>query len=417
MGELARPLAVTERAAGSLIHLGNSEECTPHSPSPPALWGWHLSQRERLGSCRSSATTKFVQFSNLLISSLRKLFKSFALPRYYEQGDDFIKQTTLGRISRAERNQFTALCDGVEYPAKLRGAFFEGDRERPVVGDWVEVTLSADGDSLIEAIRPRKSLLKRADQSGHAMGYVKTMQEQVMVANFDYVFILTSLNEDYSLNRIARYVSVTLEGGGIPVVILTKADLCPDVTPYLNEVRALSDKVQVHAISTHTGFGLEALQGYFRQGVTIALLGSSGVGKSTLMNKLLGREIMKTSAIRERDGKGRHTTTARQLFVQDGVTLIDTPGMRELGLVDVEVGVSGTFSDIEELAGQCRFRDCTHGGEPGCAIRKALEDGTLDARRWEMYQSLMGESRKNTDRKAIAIQRKKMNKSGNRRNW
>ena len=323
----------------------------------------------------------------------------------------------LCRVSRADRNQFTVLFDGREYPAKLRGVFFDGDRERPVVGDWVEVTIIPEGDSMIEAIHPRKSILKRADQSGHAAGFVKTMQEQVMVANFDHVFILTSLNEDYSLNRIARYVSVTLEGGGIPVVILTKADLCPDVTPYLNEVAALSSQVRVHAISTHTGFGLEALQPYFREGATIALLGSSGVGKSTLMNKLLGQEIMKTSAIREGDGKGRHTTTARQLFVHNGITLIDTPGMRELGLVDAEAGVSGTFSDIEELAAQCRFRDCSHGKEPGCAIQRALKNGELDRKRWQMYQNLLGESQKNTDMKAIALQRKRMNKSGNRRNW
>ena len=238
-----------------------------------------------------------------------------------------------------------------------------------------------------------------------------------MVANFDYVFILTSLNEDYSLNRIARYVSVTLEGGGIPVAILTKADLCPDVTPFLQEVGALSEKVRVHAISTHTGFGLEALQDYFRPGVTIALLGSSGVGKSTLMNKLLGKEVMKTSSIREKDGKGRHTTTARQLFYQDGITLIDTPGMREMGLIDAERGVSDTFSDIEELTAQCRFRDCSHGKEPGCAIQRALKNGELDKKRWQLYQSLMGESRSNADKKAIALQRKQMNKSGNRRSW
>ena len=326
-------------------------------------------------------------------------------------------ETILCRVSRANRNQFTVLYGDREYPAKLRGIFFDGSRERPVVGDWVEVTIVPEGDNMIEAIQPRRSILKRADQSGHAMGYVKTMQEQVMVANFDYVFILTSLNEDYSLNRIARYVSVTIEGGGIPVVILTKADLCPDVTPFLKEVGKLSDKVRVHAISTHSGVGLEELKPYFREGVTIALLGSSGVGKSTLMNRLLGQEIMKTSAIRERDGKGRHTTTARQLFMHEGVTLIDTPGMRELGLVDVEKGVSGTFSDIQELIQQCRFRDCSHGREPGCAIRSALDSGELDKKRWEMYCSLMGESRKNTDMKSIALERKRMNKSGNRRNW
>lgn len=325
--------------------------------------------------------------------------------------------TALCRISRADRNQFTVLYDGAEYPARLRGIFFEDDRDRPVVGDWVEVTLIPEGDSMIEAIRPRTTVLKRADQSGHAAGYVKTIQEQVMVANFDYVFILTSLNDDYSLGRIARYVSVTLEGGGTPVVILTKADLCPDVTPYCREVEALSQRVRVHPISTLTGQGLEALTPYFAPGTTIALLGSSGVGKSTLVNRLLGRELMKTSGIREKDSKGRHTTTTRRLFVCDGVTLIDTPGMRELGLVDAERGVSDAFSDIEALMSRCKFRDCSHGREPGCAIQQALKRGELDKKRWKMYQSLMDESKQNTDQRAIAIRRKQLNKSGNRRDW
>lgn len=328
---------------------------------------------------------------------------------------EYIKVT--GRISRADRNQYTVLVGEQEYTAKLRGTFYDGDQEHPVVGDYVEVMLIPDGESMIESILPRKSILTRADQSGHAIGYVKTMQEQNMVANIDYVFILTSLNDDYSLGRIARYVSVTLEGGAEPVVLLTKADLCADVTPYVQEVSALSDRVQVHAISTYSGFGLEALQTYFRDGITIALLGSSGVGKSTLINALAGREIMKTSGIREKDSKGRHTTTTRRLFCFDGVTVIDTPGMRELGLTDAEMGVSATFSDIEALIAQCRFRDCSHNREPGCAVRRALDDGKLDTGRWHMYRDMMGETQQFADKKAIAVQRKHLNKMNNRRKW
>ena len=320
----------------------------------------------------------------------------------------------IGRISRVERSQFTVLYEGTEYPAMLRGCFFEPETERPVVGDYVNVTLIGS-DIIVESICPRKSVLRRADQSGHAAGFVKTMQEQVMVANFDYIFILVSLNDNYNLNRIARYVSITLEGGGIPVVLLTKADLCPDPTPYLSEVAALSPSVRVHALSTYTGDGLDALTEYLRPGVTAALLGSSGVGKSTLLNHLAGHEIMKTGEIRAEDSKGRHTTTHRQLFDLNGVTVIDTPGMRELGLIDAEEGVSGTFSDIEALTAQCRFRDCAHKSEPGCAVRQALQDGTLSQKRWELYLSMMNESRFNSRQKAIAIQRKRLNKSAYRR--
>ena len=265
-----------------------------------------------------------------------------------------------------------------------------------MVGDWVYVTIIPEGDSMIEAIRPRKSILKRADQSGHAIGYVKTMQEQVMVANFDYVFILTSLNEDYSLNRIARYVSVTLEGGGIPVVILTKADLCPDVTPFLKETAALSDKVRVHAISTQAGLGLEALRPYFREGVTIALLGSSGVGKSTLVNRLLGRDIMKTSAIREKDGKGRHTTTSSSLFnFPGGGYVIDTPGIRSIGLSNGEDDMDGeTLAKIfpgffEGDLFTCKYSNCLHLKEPGCSVRAAVESGKLSWARYASYLRIL----------------------------
>lgn len=230
-----------------------------------------------------------------------------------------------------------------------------------------------------------------------------------MVANFDYVFIMVSLNDNYNLNRIARYVSLTLQGGGLPVVILTKSDLCENTGEFVQEVQKLSDKVQVHAICSLTGEGLNELQEYMKPEATIAFLGSSGVGKSTLVNALAGEDIMKTGAIRETDSKGKHTTTSRELIeLPNGVILIDTPGMRELGMCDVEEGINDTFSDIEELFTQCRFRNCSHGSEPGCAVHQALENGTLEEKRWKLYQSLQNESNKAAKMKAIAKKRRKL---------
>lgn len=216
-------------------------------------------------------------------------------------------------------------------------------------------------------------MLKRPDQSGHAAGYVKTMVEQAMIANFDYVFILSSLNDNFNSNRILRYVSLVLQGGGTPVVVLTKADLCENVEKYVQEIRNYSEEVGVHVISSITGDGLSELKNYLVDGVTVAFLGSSGVGKSTLVNALLGEERMKTGGIREKDSKGRHTTTSRELIVtENGITIIDTPGM-----CDVNEGIAMTFSEIEEMARRCRFSNCSHSKEPGCAIRQALESGEL----------------------------------------
>ena len=292
--------------------------------------------------------------------------------------------------------------------------------EYPVVGDYVEITINPYGDSLIQAIRPRRTAFFRPDRGGHADGFVKTLQVQPLIANIDYVFIITSLNHDFSLNRIARYAAMTVSGGAIPVAVLTKADLCPNAEEMEEKVKELSKEIQAVSISSYTGFGLERLGRYFIPGVTIALLGSSGAGKSTLINTLAGQEVMRTGGIREEDSKGRHTTTHREMIELNGVFFVDTPGLRELGVIDAEEGISGTFTDIAELVSQCAFSDCTHRNEPGCAVRKALEDGTLARERWETYSRLERENnwskiRKNEKMMNIAMERRKMNRSQKKR--
>ena len=284
--------------------------------------------------------------------------------------------------------------------------------EFPVVGDEVEITENPYGDSLIQAILPRRTVFCRPDRGGHADGFAKTLQVQPLIANIDYIFIISSLNRDFSVNRIARYAAMAVSGGAVPVAVLTKADLCPNVEEEEAKAAALSRDLQVVSVSSRTGYGLDRLRTYFRPGVTIALLGSSGAGKSTLVNTLAGREIMQTGGIREEDSKGRHTTTHRELIELDGVSFIDTPGLRELGMIDAEAGIAGTFSDIAELISQCAFSDCAHRSEPGCAVREALENGTLSPERWKTYSRLEKENqwskeRKNAMMKSVAMKRRK----------
>ena len=303
-------------------------------------------------------------------------------------------QEKLGRISEVRKNRFLILFEEREIPAKLKGSFYEeGPENMPVVGDYVSFVYNPAGDSVIQAVCERKSFLQRPDQA-------KTGVMQYMVANVDYCFIVTSLNEDYSYNRIARYASIALQGGAVPVAILTKADLCGDVERYLREVETISDQIRVHAVSALTGTGLEELAQYFAPGKTICLMGSSGAGKSTLINTLAGEEIMKTSAVRDFDSAGRHTTTHRQLILlKNGVSVIDTPGMREVGLAGAEDGIDSTFSDILELESRCRFRNCRHDTEPGCAVKAALANGALSRERWLLYQNLGAENTRNYAKK------------------
>lgn len=311
------------------------------------------------------------------------------------------------RVTLVHRDRWLVKRGGQELYCVLSGSLRYQD-EFPVVGDYVEITENPYGDSLIRAILPRRTVFCRPDRGGHADGFVKTVQVQPLVANIDYVFIITSLNRDFSVSRIARYAAMAVSGGAIPVAVLTKADACENVEELEAQAAALSGQLRVVSVSSYTGYGLDKLKAFFTPGATIALLGSSGAGKSTLINTLAGREVMRVGEIREEDSKGRHTTTHRELIELDGVSFIDTPGLRELGVVDAEAGIADTFSDITDLIAQCAFSDCTHRTEPGCAVRKALEDGTLAPERWEMYARLEKENswsmeKKNALMKSVAM--------------
>lgn len=254
----------------------------------------------------------------------------------------------------------------------------------PAVGDYVIADWHEDGNAIIQSLFPRKSCFIRK-----AAGNDK--QEQVVAANVDTVFLCMSLNNDYNLRRLERYLAVAYDSGATPVIVLTKSDLCEDVEAKLSEIRAIAVGADVLAVSTLND-GYKALTEYIKPEKTIAFLGSSGVGKSTLINKLSGSESIATGGLRN-DDKGRHTTTHRELItLQNGAYLIDTPGMRELGMWDNESGIDTAFSDIEALMCKCRFSDCTHTKEPGCAVLKAIEEGNLDASRWESYNKLKTEN-------------------------
>lgn len=235
-----------------------------------------------------------------------------------------------------------------------------------------------------------------------------------MSANFDYVFIMASLNNDFNVKRIERYLATAWQSGGTPVVILTKADLVADYSTQLLEIQKACIGVDVIAVSILTGFGLDRLSSYLVPGKTLVFLGSSGVGKSSLLNALAGEEIMLVNTIREDGSKGRHTTTHRQLIMlPSGVMIIDTPGMRELGMWAINEGLGETFLDVEELFKLCKFTNCTHKSEPHCAVRTALANGSLEQSRYDHYLTLKREARFN-EAKAKTVERnhKKQNTSG-----
>ena len=293
------------------------------------------------------------------------------------------------RVVTQEKRLYTIkygdICNIAEVSGKFRHEA-NSVSDYPAVGDYVTATWPTDGShSIITGVYPRKSLfIRKAAGTGRV--------EQVIAANIDTVFICMSLNQDFNLRRLERYITIAWDSGAAPVVVLTKADLCENPDAMVMEVSEVAAGADIVVTSSRLQ-GIDKLVEFIESGKTYAFIGSSGVGKSTLINLLLGDEALKTSEIREGDDKGRHTTTHRELIeLTNGAYVIDTPGMRELGLWNNEEGMETAFSDIEELIRGCKFSNCTHVNEPGCKIREALANGTLDESRWKSYQKLLTEN-------------------------
>lgn len=311
-----------------------------------------------------------------------------------------INENKVARIIATHKDRFEIVSNNGKGFAKIkRGSFYDNpDSIYPTTGDFVLIEWNENGDSMIYETLKRQSSFSRTASSSDKKKELHTQHEQLVASNFDYVFIMQSLNNNFNLNRIERYLSLAWQSGGIPIIVLTKSDLVSDVQDYILQVESVAIGVDVYAVSCVTLDGIDNIKKYFSKGKTIVFLGSSGVGKSTLVNTLYGEEVMKTQEIREEDSRGRHTTTSRNLIMlPNGAMIIDTPGMRELGMWNAEEGISKTFEDIDLLTKQCKFSDCTHTNEPGCKILEAISNGELSEERFSQYIKLLKESQYNTD--------------------
>lgn len=311
-----------------------------------------------------------------------------------------------GRVVRQARGLLSVQTSERLFLARTAGRLLHqaaGAEALPTIGDWVALQLpSGDGEALLHAVLPRRGVLMRREAGSERDG-------QLIAANLDVVFLVAGLDDNYNPRRIERALAMAWNSGAAPVVVLSKADLDSRVAERLLEVEALAPGVPVLALSARTGEGVEALLPLLPAGKTGTLLGSSGVGKSTLVNRLLGEERLATQAVREEDAKGRHTTTHRELFMlPGGGLLIDGPGMRELGLWGEEEGVDQAFADILGLAEGCRFTDCQHGGEPGCAVRAAVAAGALEEARLVSFEKLRREQARQAQRTDAMARREQM---------
>jgi ribosome biogenesis GTPase / thiamine phosphate phosphatase len=291
----------------------------------------------------------------------------------------------IARVAVEHRSSYVLRCeDGAEIFATLAGKLRYESAHRqqlPAVGDFVRVR-----DTVIEEVMPRRTVFLRK-----AVG--DTVEAQVIAANIDTVFVVSGLDGDFNPRRLERYFTTAKASGAQCAILLNKADVCENLDARIQQVRAIAPGADVVAISALLGDGIDALRPYLVPGETVAFVGSSGAGKSTLINRLLGRERQSTAAVREADSRGRHTTTHRELLeTPSGALLIDTPGLRELQPWAGEDDVDGAFPDIEELSEKCRYRDCAHAGEDGCAVQAAIDDGSLDFDRFSNYRKMRKEA-------------------------
>ena len=339
---------------------------------------------------------------------------AFGLTGQYAAWAEELRGThAVGRILSQEKGMYRLVGEDGEQWAEVSGTLrYRAQRasDFPAVGDFVVFDRGeTEGHAVIHRILPRKSVfLRKAAGTAHT--------EQVVAANIDTVFLCMSLNQDFNIRRLERYLSAAWDSGAVPVIVLTKSDLCADLEPYLRAVEQSAVGTELVVTSGVEQDGFEKLLPYVQEGKTVAFLGSSGVGKSTLINRLLGEERLATNGLRN-DDKGRHTTTRRELFLlKQGGMVMDTPGMRELGLWESGEGLDQSFADIEGLAERCRFRDCSHQREPGCAVRQAILQGELSEERWRSYQKLKAETRYTEQTEAYLAEKKQKFKQIAKRN-
>jgi ribosome biogenesis GTPase len=295
-----------------------------------------------------------------------------------------------GRVVSAERGSLNVVVESGEVSTTIAGrlrhaAELDPGALFPAVGDWVAIADSGAGNGVVQAVLPRVSAIVRRGPVD------RSQPSQVLAANVDVAFVVMSLNADFNLRRLERYVAVAWESGAVPVVLLSKVDLAADAVGQRLAAEATAPGVEVLPVSAVSGEGVPAVRGHLGVGRTVVFIGSSGVGKSSLVNALAGAPLLAVAAVREDDARGRHTTTRRQLLrLHDGL-VIDTPGLRELALLDGD-GLAETFGEIEAVARSCRFGDCRHASEPGCAVRTAISDGRLGADRLDAYRKLEREA-------------------------